>query len=888
MADENYVINISTEVDDASLKAFKANIESIEKKAGNVKTGIDSTSKSLNDMGKTGTSATHNITTGMQGIDKAASNNSTNISAAATAFNTYSTASDSAVNSVTKGFNTASNSASNFVKNVSGGASTAFNGFKSAADSAINSVVKGFQSAGTAASNFINNLSGVQQGIMGIMGAIGTASIGNLIFGNTMKAETNKVLLKGMTSTATEADSLFNVVDNATNKSLMSMQDLIPALNAVQKSTGATGATIESITPSMANFGSYVYAMTGSANLASTATFDLAKGLNGAFASLDQYGITEQTLMDTGLWTGKKEDVEGYMAAVDQVIGSTDEFMDTTQGKLATLSKKFSIAGKQLGQDMMPTINWLIDGFNNLNTTSDGWAAKIVVAGGGVLSTLLMIAPGLQSTIQLASGAGSSIRALAGFFGLAKTAEDAFTLATMRNTIAQKISAIATAIRNTAQTGSASASAVAVGAAAAHTSATNVNTAATNLNALSYLKAIPQLIAMRVAQAAATVQQWLLNAAFLANPITWVVIAIVALVAILWHLYNTNETVRNAIDGLWAGLQQLGSIVYGALMGAFTWLKNTLTDLYNAFVNNPIAQFALKILSISNPILFIITHFNTLKTVVGTVIKFAIDSFNNFQEGSGDAITKVKDFLKGLYDKFQWLKDMVMPILQPIIDGINAIKDGWEYVTNAASNTEGSKGSVGSNGSGTGSSTGASIPPLNWSDYITSWLTGDWSGKINRWTDWQSKINRWTDWKSKINKWTDWASKINKWTDWASKINKWTNWTSKITKWTNWTGRIDRWTDWGSKITPVNLANFVSGVLSGPGGPSGPGSVSGPYINTLPTTSGPNTTNNTTQNSNEEVHIHFHGDVITDNVDFFETKMTEVVRRNNIRTGAGG
>ena len=70
-----------------------------------------------------------------------------------------------------------------------------------------------------------------------------------------------------------------------------------------------------------------------------------------------------------------------------------------------------------------------------------------------------------------------------------------------------------------------------------------------------------------------------------ANPIVLVVIAIVALVAILWHLYNTNEDVRNAIDGLIATLWSIGETIYGYLVGAIEWLGGAWQNTVDFFTS---------------------------------------------------------------------------------------------------------------------------------------------------------------------------------------------------------------------------------------------------------------------------------------------------------------
>ena len=107
------------------------------------------------------------------------------------------------------------------------------------------------------------------------------------------------------------------------------------------------------------------------------------------------------------------------------------------------------------------------------------------------------------------------------------------------------------------------------------------------------------------AMSGAASSAWALTTALLANPWTWVAVAVIALVAILWHLYNTNESVRNAINQLagdlkgkliqawnnlkqvaqqvWQGLQTLGQHIYNMLIPAWNQLKEQAQPLIQAF-----------------------------------------------------------------------------------------------------------------------------------------------------------------------------------------------------------------------------------------------------------------------------------------------------------------
>ena len=82
--------------------------------------------------------------------------------------------------------------------------------------------------------------------------------------------------------------------------------------------------------------------------------------------------------------------------------------------------------------------------------------------------------------------------------------------------------------------------------------------------------------------------QWLVNGATAvwnalldANPVMLVVLAIAALIAILFYLYNTNEDVRNAIDGLFAILQQVGGWLMSNLVPALQFVWDCLVNLWN-------------------------------------------------------------------------------------------------------------------------------------------------------------------------------------------------------------------------------------------------------------------------------------------------------------------
>ncbi|MBQ2652991.1 MAG: hypothetical protein IJF83_05915 [Methanobrevibacter sp.] len=292
----------------------------------------------------------------------------------------------------------AKDDASNVFKTVGSNAQS----MASTITNAINSANTGFQNLSNVSNNLVTSLSNGK-----------TAA--QLLFDTTSKAETNSVLVNMMSDTADSAARLNEHIDNVTNTSLVSMQNLIPAMNAFKTATGATDDQIYDATEGIAAFGAKVLAQTGSVELSEQAMMDLSKGIKGACASLDQYGITEDALKRTGLWNGEEDDIKGYIAAVQQLTGDTSALMETNEGLDARLGKAFSSAGKKIGNEFLPQLKDLKKGFLELNSATGGdLAAGIIVAAEAVD----MFSQGMGMVAQTTQG----IRGIADAFSATKDA----------------------------------------------------------------------------------------------------------------------------------------------------------------------------------------------------------------------------------------------------------------------------------------------------------------------------------------------------------------------------------------------------------------------------------------------------------------------------------
>lgn len=74
--------------------------------------------------------------------------------------------------------------------------------------------------------------------------------------------------------------------------------------------------------------------------------------------------------------------------------------------------------------------------------------------------------------------------------------------------------------------------------------------------------------------AVVTAAQWAMNSAFLANPITWVVIAVIALVAAFILAYKKCEAFRNFVDGAVDAIVAAWNWVVDAVKNVIRWIVN--------------------------------------------------------------------------------------------------------------------------------------------------------------------------------------------------------------------------------------------------------------------------------------------------------------------------
>ncbi len=432
------------------------------------------------------------------------------------------------------------------------------------------SLSKGLDTAKSKVDSLNNSMGTLGQGVTSVFGAIGLGSVYQATIGLAMVREQMTTLMTATMGSSSAAKDFVGSLDNLTNSSLVSLNDLGKAMANIKMSTGMTNEQLKLIAPTVNDIGQRALLMgmdTGQAQDLMTASF---RGLNGEFDMLKtNFGITKQSLVDAG-WSGASTDVAGYNSALQTVLargGDMNGMLASTPGQIKLVEKGFTTAGRQIGETFLPAIK-LVLGFMVQLKATNPIVFKIIIVIGALISAFAMLMPVMGFMI-------GSFKSLLMFLKLIPVAENATTISTVRATAARWLNAAAS-------TASAAALWVYNAAQTAYNFITGGSVGVTVASTASRIAHGIASGAAAIATGALTAAQWALNLAMSMNPVMIVVIAIIALIAILAYLYNKNETVRNAINGLWNGLKSLGSYIMGGLMAAWTALTTALQPISDA------------------------------------------------------------------------------------------------------------------------------------------------------------------------------------------------------------------------------------------------------------------------------------------------------------------
>jgi TP901 family phage tail tape measure protein len=193
---------------------------------------------------------------------------------------------------------------------------------------------------------------------------------------------------------------------------------------------------------------------------------------------------------------------------------------------------------------------------------------------------------------------------------------------------------------------------------------------------------------LRAGMLALTSGTWALNAAFLANPITWIILAVVALVAAFVLLWRNNEGFRDFFITMWAAIRIAAENVFNWFKALPAWFSATWTSIKDGAVSiwNGILDFFRQwgpwmIAALFGPIgilvKLIMDNWDAIK-------QFTIDTWNSILAFFAALPGQIGEFLSALPGIVgYWIGFAIGFILRLWIDGWLLIFNGLVAAVNA-------------------------------------------------------------------------------------------------------------------------------------------------------------------------------------------------------------
>ncbi|MFE2832158.1 phage tail tape measure protein [Streptomyces mirabilis] len=191
------------------------------------------------------------------------------------------------------------------------------------------------------------------------------------------------------------------------------------------------------------------------------------------------------------------------------------------------------------------------------------------------------------------------------------------------------------------------------------------------------------LIASTIAEKAAAVAQWALDAAMDANPITLIVLALIALVGAIVYAYTHFTWFRNGVKAAWSAIVDAAKTAWDWLKKAFASIVEGLVWAYHGMVNTGKSVF------------------NWVKALPGRILGFlaglgaqlalqAIKAWSSFKSSvvskAGEAITWVKGIPGRVKGALGDLGGLLLSAGKSLIDGfISGVKSAFGAVQSTLS-----------------------------------------------------------------------------------------------------------------------------------------------------------------------------------------------------------
>ena len=316
-----------------------------------------------------------------------------------------------------------------------------------------------------------------------------------------------------------------------------------------------------------------------------------------------------------------------YDQTVDSMQNMKDVKYDDLGSMLEALKRTIGDVALEVGNVLMPYIKSAAEKVSDLakwfsGLSDSGQRAVMIISG-----IAMAIGPALIFFAKFLNAISDIKRVMSGLTIISKIADSIKTFGTA---VGGTLKTMGTFILNTTK------SALALGKLAIQSSLATI-----------------KLIAQKVATVAMTVAQKLLNIALSANPITLIIIAIIAVIAAIVLLWNKCEWFRNAVMSVIMFIWNLIKTYVGFYITIFKGIWNAILWVINKIKNG----FS--------------TAVNFLKSLFSRAVNFYVSIFKKIWNGVKWVIDKIKSGFSYMADKvksiFNGIKDTISSIMNKVI-----------------------------------------------------------------------------------------------------------------------------------------------------------------------------------------------------------------------------
>ena len=486
-----------------------------------------------------------------------------------------------------------------------------------------------FQNTATAADNY--NVS---------MAALNTVAQNNGVSMDNVSSSIKKVT-DATTISGGQARSFFSLM---MNMGVTNTNALADSLVYLQGQSAITGSSVEQMESKMTR-------LANSDSLGSRQLVGLGLSLNQLAEANGT--TTEQISSDWANMTAD-ERIEALNNAMKENSGLVEEMNNTTSAQLTELGQTWAGIEIEVGQSTtgmnQAVLGLANEGLKGLKQaiTDVPLASELAGAAMAAGSLAMSVDPALKTFNNLSMAVKNTADTFRGLKDVATGLPE--TLSSMKSAL--------TGVATTAKS------------AAIATLDLGKKTLVAGANAVKaagmWLAEKIQLVASAIAKGAAAVASYALAIAewLLASPLLLIVIIIVAVIAVLWYLYNTNESVRAGIDSLVQGFWNFIAYI------------QTIPAQVMAFVTS------------------VISYFNQLyariRAALIRVVSAIISTIANWASAGASAASGVVNRIVGAFSGIQSrisgaLSGVVSAITKPFTDAYNTAKGIWDKITSLGS-----------------------------------------------------------------------------------------------------------------------------------------------------------------------------------------------------------